>query len=141
MLFEFTDVVNSGKLKKSDWYELRHDISSGIIPSAAMVCAIGYPGFRNSIDYEAKNYAKSPNVVWGKETRPRMQGRLSLVPDPEISFDPAGMSGGPVFGFRLESHSPEVFLAGIIANASNAVFNFMPLTRIRRAIEQFIDRS
>jgi hypothetical protein len=134
MLFEFTDVVASGALSRHNWYDLTEEMEWDQTPKPSLVCAIGYPGYRNHIYYENWCYGVSPNIVWGKECLPKIGDRLAFSPNPEISFEPKGMSGGPVFCIRLNASDPEAFFAGILTNASKSLFHFLPLVRLKHLV-------
>ena len=135
-LFEFTDVVKANKLPETGWYDLGVDLGRKLFPKAIIVCCIGYPGYRNNIDFDKLEYPVAPNAVWGHEIESQIKGRLSFRPKPEIDFDPSGMSGAPIFGVELQYNQPVVFFAGILTNASSQTFNFIPITRIRSLFHQ-----
>ena len=134
-IFDFTTSVQDGSLEPTSWYDLAVDIGKDYTPEPLNVLAIGYPGHRNSIDYENKKYGASPSAVWGYQTANSMRNRLAFRVDPEINFDPFGMSGSPVFVIKLNDLIPEVFLCGIVTNASRTKFHFTPLKNIRKLIE------
>ncbi|MEP3347768.1 MAG: hypothetical protein ABJN34_05295 [Litoreibacter sp.] len=137
-VYEFTDLIKSGKLPATSWYDLKTDWVRDHLPKPNLVVAIGYPGHRNSIDYEAAHYGASPNAVWGVEASPVIDGRLSFVPKPEILFEPAGMSGCPVFGCSLDNLAPTCFFAGILTNATQNRFNFFSFSRMRPLLERLL---
>lgn len=134
IMLEFTEAIEDRGLTKIGWYDIGRDLSRLATPKALACCCIGYPGFRNTIDYEAEHYAAAPNAVFGTECPPVVRGRLSFKPIKKISYDPRGMSGGPVFGFALENGSLIANLSGILTNASQVCFNFMPLQRIKSLV-------
>ncbi|MGY3439402.1 MULTISPECIES: hypothetical protein [unclassified Marinovum] len=129
-IYEFTDGVRSGSLSATGWYNVSQDLGATIRAEKAL--AIGFPGDRNSIDYLQSRYRAQPMAVWADPSEPSMKDRLSMVPNPEIDFEPSGMSGGGVFGISLASGQPKIFLAGLLANASTRVFNFIPVSTIAR---------
>ena len=129
LIFEFTESVEGGALPKSGWYDLTNEIDAKL-PKPNIVFGLGYPGYRNNIDYDNDVYPMAPNLVHGKESRPRIRSRLSFIPDPKIDFSPDGMSGGPVFGCQIKNYTPEIFFAGIITNASKKQFNFLSRSKL-----------
>lgn len=136
VLFEFTDPVQKGALSKYGWYDLTQEINERILPKPSLVIALGYPGYRNTIDYETPLYSLAPNSVSGRESVSSLNWRLAFDPDPKINFDPEGMSGGPVFGIDIKQLDPEAFFAGIITNASMNKFHFLSRGRIASFIRK-----
>lgn len=131
LLFEFTDAVSGKGLSQVGWYDIENDLRRHMTPKSLVCCCIGYPGFRNRIDYDQAAYIVAPNAVFGRESSPALQGRLSFKPINEISYDPVGMSGGPVFGLSVESGKVVANLSGVLTNASRTCFNFISLQRIK----------
>ncbi len=130
VLCEFTEPVRQGSISRKGWYDIGCDLSFKATRSAICVFAIGYPGYRNEIDYDTLNYAIGPNAVIGTETLPSMTDRLSFKPINSLEYDPKGMSGSPVFGIHLSSATLRVFMAGIVTEASKDQFHFIPLSRL-----------
>lgn len=137
VLCEFTEPVLQGNISQNGWYEVGYDLSFEATRSAICVFAVGYPGYRNEIDYDNLNYAIGPNAVIGKETLPFLSDRLSFKPINSLGYDPKGMSGSPVFGIHLSNSYLKVFLAGIVTEASKDQFHFLPLNRL----QSFFDRA
>jgi hypothetical protein len=135
LIYEFSDLVKSGKLPKDNWYQILEKSANYPTPKPIVICTIGYPGHRNNIDYENSVYPIGPNAVWGSEVESRIKGRLSFEPISLIDFDPVGMSGSPVFALNMEEGLLELFLAGILTEASRQTFNFLPLNRIIPALD------
>jgi hypothetical protein len=135
LLFEFTKAVEEYALQSSSWYNIDIDIKRDFTPKPMLVCCIGYPGFRNCIDYDNSTYAAAPNAIWGKEVKPSIRGRLAFKPINVESFDPAGMSGGPVFGIATEHDQLVTNFSGILTNASNFQFNFISFQRIKKLFD------
>ncbi|MEQ9243643.1 hypothetical protein [Roseovarius indicus] len=135
LLYEFTECVEAKKLYATDWFKIGRKQFSEAVPKPSKAVSIGYPSFRNTFDYEESKYAIGPNAVWGEEVEPKVNGRLAFAPMPEISFDPSGMSGAPVFGIYLNELEPALFFAGLLTNASPKVFNFISRTRLAHVIE------
>jgi hypothetical protein len=131
MLFEFTDAVLDGALSPNGWYNIQRDLGRDKTPRALGCCCVGYPGYRNHIDYENELYTLAPSAVFGKEIEPTLPGRLAFQPINSIEYDPIGMSGGPVFGFAFEGDRVIANLSGILTNASKTRFNFISLQRIK----------
>jgi hypothetical protein len=131
LLFEFTEAVNGKGLSRIGWYDIENDLKRHKIPDSLAFCCIGYPGFRNIIDYEQESYIVAPNAVFGRESKPALRERLSFKPINEISYDPIGMSGGPVFGLTLENGTVAANFSGVLTNASRTCFNFISLQRIK----------
>ena len=130
LLFEYTTSVTEGKLTPHGWYKLSEIERQYPTPAPILACAIGYPSYRNEINYETKHFGVSPNIVWGQETNFGMEGRLAFKPLNEVLFDPSGMSGGPVFGCKLVEEKLVMFFAGVLTNATKRKFNFMPVNRL-----------
>ncbi|MGC1505561.1 MAG: hypothetical protein WA782_15630, partial [Sulfitobacter sp.] len=118
LLFDFSESVTEGRLSNLGWYEPDQFFDGNQTRKPLLACALGYPSFRNEIDYVENRYGASPNIVWGEETRTAMSDRLAFTPNPQIEFDPRGMSGGPVFGITQESNQLFLFFAGILTNAT-----------------------
>lgn len=136
VLFEFTKPVKAGMLSEHGWYDLTQELTEEKLSKPSGVIAIGYPSHRNEIDYETDQYSMAPNSVFGYESTSSLEYRLAFDPEPEIEFDPQGMSGGPVFGISIENLEPEVFFAGIITNASRKKFHFLSRNRISSLISE-----
>ena len=136
LLFEFTELVTSGRLPASGWYDVSDDFHRKGPRQPGRVCCIGYPGYRNTINYDEMGYPRAPDAVWGVEVDPVLSGRLSFEPQPKIAFDPAGMSGAPVFGLSIDNDTPKTFFAGILTNASSVKFNFISFSRIKTMLPQ-----
>lgn len=129
LLFEFSEPVKSGSLDQNWWAAQQRELFEPT-PAALRTCCIGYPGERNFIDYDRSAYASKPMAIWGNMHEPAMNDRLSFRPLPIDLESPAGMSGSPVFGIRINQDKPECFWAGILTNASAEIFNFIPAARI-----------
>ncbi|MFK7940142.1 MAG: hypothetical protein AB8B82_12230 [Roseovarius sp.] len=141
VIFEFTEGVQSGLIDSGGWYNLGLELSDEYTPKPLIVCAIGYPGYRNNFDYENYVYPVSPNAIWGNECNTKVHARLAFEPHSPVDYDPIGMSGCPVFGIKLAENSVEVFLAGILTNASNKILHFLPRKRITSALHpRLIDK-
>ncbi|WP_299738506.1 hypothetical protein [uncultured Roseobacter sp.] len=138
-LYEFTEVVENGKLSKSCWYDLCGEMANRPVQKPALVCTIGFPGYRNEIDYTNFHYGVSPNAVWGKEEEPSVKGRLAFKPNPRIDFSPDGMSGGPVFGIELRDDKPKAFFAGLLTEATKEKFHFIARSRMFRLIDHALE--
>ena len=138
LMFEFTTPVHQGLLSRQGWYNIESDLQRRKTPKPNLTIAIGYPGCMNEIDYDRMAYNTRPYAIYGREARSSITGRLALEPHPKILFDPAGMSGGPVFGISVSELGPSLFFAGIISEATSSKFNFVPFSRLSRAIEKFL---
>ncbi|UOA22860.1 hypothetical protein DSM110277_01268 [Sulfitobacter pontiacus] len=134
LVYEFTDLVRSGRIPSDVWYQIPEESRGYSTPKPIIICTVGYPSYRNHIDYESSSYPIGPNAVWGFEKEPRIVGRLSFSPISPIDFEPSGMSGSPVFAVRMEGTLLKLFLAGILTEASRTAFNFLPLNRIIPAL-------
>ena len=134
LMFEFTAPVRKGLLPRHHWYDITKDLERSLTPKPCLVLSIGFPGHLNSIDYDQMSYSSQAYAVYGSEANSSIKGRLAFKPDPEVSFDPAGMSGGPVFGISINGTTLKLFLAGIVSNATRSKFNFVPLSHLSRAI-------
>jgi hypothetical protein len=130
ILYEFTDVVIDERLPSSGWYPINEKEITAGNPKPIRAFAVGFPGIYNSIDYSAQSYSFTPYCVWGDETAPMVPERLAFSPNPQVDFDPSGMSGSPVFGLDIDDLIPRVFFAGLLTNASKQIFHFMPRKRL-----------
>lgn len=131
LLYEYTDVVQQGRLKNIYWYDLTSEIGRDSIGETKLAFTIGYPGEFNSIDHETSHYHVVPRSVFGNPVKSRIAGRLAFKPIAPIRFEPAGMSGGPVFGLELDSDGYRARLVGILTNASKERFNFISINRMK----------
>lgn len=136
ILFEYTRVVDEGALSPSIWYDVSNDLFEASSEDAGTLCALGYPGHRNAIDYDSMTYKAGPNCVWGYSVPPTVSDRFSFIPRPAIKYSPDGMSGGPVFKLVDRAEGPEVRFAGILANASRHMFNYVPTSALNSLITQ-----
>ncbi|WP_143594972.1 hypothetical protein [Thioclava sp. DLFJ4-1] len=134
VLFEFTEAVMANSLSTHSWYRLSRRAFLEELPEPEILFAIGFPKDTNRIDFEVMGYEAAPFGVAGKPTQPFLPNRLAFRPAPTLTIDPAGMSGGPVFGVYLNGLRPTVFLAGIVTNASSCVFHFLSRGDIHRLI-------
>ena len=139
VLFEFSEAVAKGDLPRNEWYPLDAEYLDVSLPKPTRAFTIGYPAHRNDIDYDAATYQTGSNAVWGRETTPKIRGRLAFQPEPKVSFDPKGMSGGPVFGIHLNHLEPVAFFAGILTNASKSRFHFTPRTNLTGLFKRALD--
>ncbi|MCU0901114.1 MAG: hypothetical protein MUC82_11575 [Cypionkella sp.] len=135
VLLDFSEAASGTSFDKSTFYSLEIDIQREFTPKPIAVCCIGYPSYRNFIDYDGLNYAAAPNAVWGEEAVPGLSGRLSFKPINPIDYDPTGMSGGPVFAIYERNGHLTAYLAGILTEATRHHFNFMSLMRVKHLFD------
>jgi hypothetical protein len=134
LLFDFSMAVSSGALHSSGWFDLSHDMNIGMVPKPLCVCSVGYPGEHNSFEYDPPTYAAKALPIFGRECEPLMAGRLSFRPIADLSFDPKGISGCPVFGICEENEGLRANFAGIVTSGTRTALNFISLSRIRRLL-------
>ncbi|MDE4303257.1 hypothetical protein PXK30_08350 [Phaeobacter gallaeciensis] len=140
VFFEFTEVVSCGKVSPFGWYSLDAEWNSPRLEKPTLVVGIGYPSYRNVIDYTATEYGAAPNAIWGREEKPSICGRLAFKPTDTLDFSPKGMSGGPVFGLKFEGDRPSVFFAGVLTEASRSKVHFSSRTRILNVLKKLLQR-
>jgi hypothetical protein len=131
VICEFTTPVAEGLLAKSGWYDIKGDLMQPGTPKPSIVCAIGYPGYRNEINFETMHYGISPSAIYGEEAETSLTDRLSFKPINDLDYDPAGLSGSPVFGVSVKTLEPSAFLAGIVTEASRKKVHFVSLQRLQ----------
>lgn len=141
VIFDFTEVVSLGRIPSIGWYNLDREFNKSELEKPSMVIGIGYPSYRNVIDYSAEKYSSAPNAIWGAETEPSISGRLAFQPTDKLAYKPDGMSGGPVFGVKLEGHKPAAFFAGIITEASAYKVHFSSRTRISKVLNEHFPKE
>ncbi len=135
ILYEFTDIVVRGNLPNNIWFRVNRSELKKDCPKPELVFAIGYPGYRNAVDYEKSQYQMAPNAVSGVESLPSVADRLAFRPKPKITFDPSGMSGSPAFGLWIPNEQPEIYFAGLLTEASRELFHFLPRNRLLQLID------
>ena len=138
LIYEFTDLVEAEKLSSSNWFSVNEISATRTTPKPLIVCTIGYPSHRNNIDYSQKSYPIGPNAVWGTEAKSNIRNRLAFTPKPTIDFEPSGMSGAPVFAVERDGELLFGFCAGILTEATRKKFNFIPLNKLKRALDHAI---
>ncbi|WP_417275277.1 hypothetical protein [Celeribacter halophilus] len=136
VLFEFTKTVKRGDLPSFEWYEITEEQYSIKTPKPDFALSIGYPGFRNYIDYETAHFGMSPNAIAGREVEPSLKGRLSFAPREKLHFDPSGFSGAPVFGVKVEQANSRVFFAGIVTEAGKSQIHFISFKRLTELLKK-----
>lgn len=133
---EFTTPIREGVISCRGWYKIDTEVERERTPKPSLVCAIGYPGYRNHINFETMHYGISPNAILGREAEPSLKGRLSFKPINALEYDPRGLSGAPVFGVSLEALEPTAFLAGIVSEASRQQIHFVSLREITKFLRK-----
>ncbi|MGB3407050.1 MAG: hypothetical protein WBA67_06105 [Jannaschia sp.] len=134
-IFDFSDVAQRHLINEKKFYDATAEAKSSTIPFPTFVFGIGCPGYRNTIDFESNIYFPVCNAAVGKPIKPQMRDRISFLVEPQLEWDPAGMSGGAAFGINNCGPHWELFACGLITNASKSVFNVIPFPTIVKLIE------
>ncbi len=140
-LFDFSEPSKKGMLDDVVWWKAKREELHDPVPAAVKVFCVGYPGDRNLIDYEQNFFKRQPTAVWGEMCTPGMSDRLAFKVSGSIVDDPDGMSGSPVFGITVDELQPKCFWAGIVANASSSVFNFVPASQVGAMINHLTSKQ
>ncbi|MEO1182326.1 MAG: hypothetical protein AAFX51_16100, partial [Cyanobacteria bacterium J06636_28] len=140
LIYEFTDVRNEGKLPEHSWFDLTSQFNNRSRIKVMSVYAIGYPGYRNHIDYCKSHYGISPNGIYGEPSDTSISGRHAFKPKHSLDYEPSGMSGGPVFGLSLTPNGVIGFFAGIITDATKSQFHYLGFSRIFLLFDHLLSR-
>ena len=137
-LYDFTEVVHSGALPSSGWFDLRiaNPIQLSVKPS--LMFAIGFPHQTNKIDYEIHHIQEQVFAAYGQPSESALSNRSALKLSTPIDLDPDGFSGSPVFGVILDGFRIELHFLGITTNASRSLFNFVPRTLVDQLLDFFL---
>ncbi|KIT17222.1 hypothetical protein jaqu_09530 [Jannaschia aquimarina] len=136
-VFEFTDIVKTDSLPRVRWWRCMSEETAYPVQGASKVLSVGYPGERNFVRYtDPPHLPRTPVAVWGEMCEPRLSGRLAFSAKGMIDRDPAGRSGSPVFGIRVEDGKPICRWVGVIANANHRLYHFIQSHTITSMIRQ-----
>lgn len=127
---EFSAPVANNLLSEHLWFDLSSSAVTEPQVDPVICFCIGYPGYRNFIDYDQMSYAVAPNAVWGEAKPSALKGRKAFIPIGKLDYEPEGMSGAPVFRIDLEGTSLCLNFAGVLTEATSSMFNYISIDRI-----------
>lgn len=133
-LFEFTKLVVSGKVSSIGWWDIADRVDEAS-DNYEFLVATGYPSFNNTLDYETLNLRLAPRGIFGRRVASTLGGLRAIKLENELTYDPDGLSGSPIFALVESSSGLRASLAGILSNAGRFQLNFIPVTQLTQIID------